>query len=76
MLAPQPKAILDFFDQEHFMDKKLNSDVILNEDATRRVTCKSAYSTPHLKSYGNAVEITLGAGGPNLDGGPNLKSHL
>ena len=37
-------------------------------------TDKSVYSTPKLKSYGNAVEITLGGGGPNRDGGGS-KSH-
>jgi hypothetical protein len=51
------------------MNKELNLDAILNEDLTRKLTGKSVYSTPQLKSYGNAAEITLGGGGPTRDGG-------
>jgi hypothetical protein len=41
----------------------------LNKDTTPKLNNKSVYSIPKLKSYGNAVEITLGGGGGTTDGG-------
>jgi len=40
----------------------------------KKSTDKSVYSTPKLKLYGSAVDITLGGGGPAIDGGGS-KSH-
>jgi len=47
----------------------------MKEDQTpKKAADKSVYSTPKLESYGNAVQITLGGGGPGTDAG-GRKSH-
>jgi hypothetical protein len=56
------------------MKNELNTEKDMNQNATRRASQKRVYSTPQIKSYGNAVEITLGGGGPGLDGSTG-KSH-